>query len=328
MNRENWQERWQAARSQAVAALLRPEDAAGGAMATPPPVPAPETMDDVGPAACPVAVVPGALFVLPTSSPAAVEWLVVRAHPDDPETVLLVPVDECPLAGPADLRWARYETSRPRTARCGQALWVSAPSLAWERQAGKLEPPLVAAVQEQLSGLARGESVVDDGQRSTAWDPDYEDWCGYVEQAREDAVRRLDRPLLCHDWSSLAAQPPAGLVAPPPLALAAESSDALESLLEQATQSALDNIRYLAVGGFPGRLVLQVGLDGVCALWQGAAPPSLWGTTGDGKHTAAHWQPLADGTSLQSLPLFPWIAGQLTLRIGDGASQCLLRLQQ
>jgi hypothetical protein len=47
--------------------------------------------------------IPGDLYVFPVSESAALEWLVLRAHPDDPDLLLVIPCDDFPLAGTADV---------------------------------------------------------------------------------------------------------------------------------------------------------------------------------------------------------------------------------
>src|SRR5262249_53895148 len=61
---------------------------------------------------------PGSLYVFGTPVEAMVEWLVVRPHPDDSLLVLLAPVDDFPLVGPADLPLHPEFTDRPLVVRC------------------------------------------------------------------------------------------------------------------------------------------------------------------------------------------------------------------
>src|SRR5437763_1599639 len=43
---------------------------------------------------------PGDLYLFRLDTEIEPEWLIVRAHPDDPQLLLVVPVDDFPLAGP------------------------------------------------------------------------------------------------------------------------------------------------------------------------------------------------------------------------------------
>src|SRR6516165_8902778 len=66
----------------------------------------------------------GDLFVFDTGEDAAIEWLVIREHADDPSLLLLAPGDDFPLVGPPDMELPRDLVGRLLTVRCGEALWV------------------------------------------------------------------------------------------------------------------------------------------------------------------------------------------------------------
>src|SRR5690242_17415698 len=54
----------------------------------------------------------------------ALEWLMVREHPDDEMLALLVPCDDFPLVGSCDVRVPLDLIDRPLIARCGEAIWL------------------------------------------------------------------------------------------------------------------------------------------------------------------------------------------------------------
>src|SRR5437868_4810928 len=99
---------------------------------------------------------PGDLYVLGRIESAALEWLVVRAHPDDPALLLVVPADDFPLIGPPDLELPRDPVRRRLTARCGQGLWVPAALLEARRRVASLAIEAVPLVRQKLAALARG----------------------------------------------------------------------------------------------------------------------------------------------------------------------------
>lgn len=67
---------------------------------------------------------PGDVYVIPkVAGDVGVEWLVVRAHLDDPDTLLLVPTDDAELfQGEYDVP-DRAADGTPMVARCGYSVW-------------------------------------------------------------------------------------------------------------------------------------------------------------------------------------------------------------
>lgn len=119
---------------------------------------------------------PGDLFVFPTKrDDVGLEWLLVRFHPDDPDLVLLAPVDTTPWIGTPDLA-----LSVPWVARCGECGWFPA-SICTEpvRQVSASE---LSSVRRRLADLARGTLPP---EQPGDFDPEYEEWIGLVAEARE-----------------------------------------------------------------------------------------------------------------------------------------------
>src|SRR5947208_4386093 len=140
-------------------------------------------------------------------------WLIVRAHPDDPQLLLVVPVDDFPLAGPPDEVLPPGREGRPQVARCGQALWLPAGHLLPPLWAGTVPEEIVRMVRRKIAELARGQVVATTEQELADHDPSYERWLAGVEQARRRLQARVDggRPLL--RLAELAPAPPSELAA-------------------------------------------------------------------------------------------------------------------
>ncbi len=133
---------------------------------------------------------PGDLYVFPPGGAAALEWLVVRPHPDDAGLLFVVPVDDYPRAGTPDVALAAEVAGRPRAARCGQGLWIAADRFEERHRAGRLADEALRLVRQKLADLARGRITSSDEQRAADDDSDYAGWMEDVEAARQ----RLEEP--------------------------------------------------------------------------------------------------------------------------------------
>ncbi|MBI1918223.1 MAG: hypothetical protein HYS12_26320 [Planctomycetes bacterium] len=230
------------------------------------------------------------------------EWLIVRAHPDDPQLLLVVPVDDFPLAGPPDEVLPPGPGDRPRVARCGQALWLPAGHLLPPLQAGTVPEEVVRLVRRKIAELARGQVVATAKQQLADHDPSYERWLAGVEQARRRLQARVDegRPLL--RLAELAPEPPPGLAA---LAGGEE--------------------RYLALPVGGGKLVLLADAQGVRAVWTGPVgeAPALTGEVGAGQLRAVTWQAGPEGALARAEPVFRWLDGRVVLTVCSDPPQSL-----
>lgn len=109
----------------------------------------------------------GELLVVRTPVDAAIELLVVREHPDG-GSWLIVPVDDFPLIGPADVQVAG---DRLIVARCGLGDWVT-------RAIGlSVGCAPVEAVRQKFADLARGRLPID---TTVCDDPEYQEWMAVV----------------------------------------------------------------------------------------------------------------------------------------------------
>jgi hypothetical protein len=160
---------------------------------------------------------PGDLYVFDTGQDVAIEWLVVRAHPDDPDLILLAPVDDFPLAGTPDLVLPVERVGRPMTVRCGETDWFPRSLFTPDLRVDSIPDDLLALVRRRLADLARGRAL--EPQAPTIdLDPEYEDWLAEVAQARSTLLARAELSQL-----TLRQPTPAPADRLPELALAAES---------------------------------------------------------------------------------------------------------
>ncbi len=112
--------------------------------------------------------VPGYLYLYDTGkADIAVEWLLARHHPDDQNLVLLVPVDDFPLVGIADMA---LPGSRPQVARCGLSIWVP---IMTKQAVGQVTDEALRLVRQKLAQFARGQVEGDDTPDE---DPEYISW--------------------------------------------------------------------------------------------------------------------------------------------------------
>jgi hypothetical protein len=114
----------------------------------------------------------GELFVVRTRVEAAIELLVVREHPDGGPW-LIVPVDDFPIIGPADVR---LPVERPLVARCGHGDWVTRE---FEHLVDEIRLSALAVVHRKFADLARGR-LPDDTTGDD--DPEYQEWMGIVAE--------------------------------------------------------------------------------------------------------------------------------------------------
>jgi hypothetical protein len=282
--------------------------------------------------------VPGCLYVFNTGPAAAIEWLVVREHPDDPGLVLLAPADDFPLVGRSDVPLKPEFLERPLTVRCGESAWVPATACPEHLQVGTVPSEAVTLVRRKLAALARGSVPDEPGALRIDLDPEYATWLEQVALARQAIEQRAEavtteavtaageRTIL--PFERFTTQPPAGLAEEPQLALAAKSGGSL--LAELAESLASDVARYsehpLSTGG---TLLLTADAGGVRVAWRGPAgaePPALSAFSSTGRVTA-RWRVGVQAGLHRAEPVFPWVDGQVVLIIGaEGPETVVVQL--
>ncbi len=263
---------------------------------------------------------PGDLYVLGTVGDAAIEWLVVREHPDEPQLVLLAPTDDFPLVGLADEVLPLELVGRPLVVRCGEACWVPAVACPDRLRTGMLPEGAVLQIRRNLAMAARGASPAARAGLADA-DPEYLTWISTVSRTREALQRRAD----CGECGAntvipvgrFSPTPPANLAVEPPLTLAASPGGLMYALGRALDDSCLGYWECEAARGT--RFLLTADTEGVRVTWLGnvdIAPPRLTALGLEGR-TEAAWQPGSKPDHFHAAGLFPWIDGQVTFTL-DG----------
>ena len=129
---------------------------------------------------------PGDLYVFDTDTDIAIEWLVTREHPDNPDWILLVPVDDCFLYQAPDLVLPE-RVGQPMTVRVGQADWFPKSMFAQSFRVGALPDDIIRQVRQQFAYLARGGEI---SSTDPGVDPEYEDHMDEIEKARLTLLSR------------------------------------------------------------------------------------------------------------------------------------------
>jgi hypothetical protein len=266
---------------------------------------------------------PGDLFVFDTGEEAALEWLVVREHPDDPTLLLLAPGDDFPLSGPPDVALSRELVGQTLTIRCGESLWVPLHFCQQRLRTGSVPVGALRLVRRKISELARGRAEETEEQRQTEVDPEYQGWLALVARAREHFQQRADQtPIdlgLVIPFEQLSARLPAELAGDPQYALAAESGSPLVSALSDAFAASAAATRYHEIDiDRSGKLILQTIECGVRAVWTGpigVGAPKLIGRTVSGEAIEPAWQVGPQGKLQRADPILPWVDGQIVITI-------------
>lgn len=119
---------------------------------------------------------------------AAIEWAIVREHPDDPDTLLVVPFDDFELVGTPDAWIPRSIVNRPMIARCGESTWINRALLLECGQAvltGWLPEAATRIIRRKLADLVCGRCRL----RIHDLDPEYDNQIDRVRRARAVAER-------------------------------------------------------------------------------------------------------------------------------------------
>ncbi|WP_020473482.1 hypothetical protein [Zavarzinella formosa] len=262
----------------------------------------------------------GDLYVFDAGDDVALEWLVVRFHPDDSSLLLLAPADDFPLAGPPDIVLPETLVGRRLTIRCGETDWFPADFCESRLRVGAVPEQAISSVRQRLADLVRGRPV-EPADRSADFDPEYEEWIGDVSRARSGLLVRSELPKTPRDdiilLSSLSSATPPSLAYAPEYSLAAEPGSTLFADLAQVIASA-DAVKYHEVQELAGgQLFLQVDTLGVRGVWEGSfeSAPTLKGRDHSGDETDLGWRQGPKGRLHQSERFCPWVDGRASLII-------------
>jgi hypothetical protein len=272
----------------------------------------------------------GDLYVFPLDVDIAVEWLVVREHPDNHGLLFLVPVDDFPPAGVPDVTLPQNRLDRPLTARCGEGLWAEADLLDADERVDAVPPDVLGLVRSGVARLARGELTGTDEQRSVEADPAYEGWLASVEEAGEQLEaylqRKKNRPIPVprpkdgleldvarwKRWSARVARE-----RPAPLA-AAPGDEFLTELADELARAAVELHYYEFSKDAAGKLIFLANERGVRAAWHGdlSEAPQVRSKGSSGRLRKTDWKSDPQGALHRTEPIFPWVDGHVVLSIG------------
>ena len=132
-------------------------------------------------------------YVLPHSSDVALEWAIIRVHPDDPELVFAVPLDDGSMVGTPDIDLSDL-AGRPMVARCNHGTFL--PIQFFTPREGCASPlPGEAFVQisRRMAAMARGEALP--SRESVDLDPDYEELMVTIGTAVLEIEQQVPGPL-------------------------------------------------------------------------------------------------------------------------------------
>jgi hypothetical protein len=244
-------------------------------------------------------------------SAASLECVALFRHPDEPALWYVVPADQNPSVGTADVEVRRSNQSGPMTLRCGRGTWVPDDAFDFDKRTGQIIITDVELAREKLSRIVRGGLTPSHEQQELDWDPDYQRWLDEVAQAVETLETSLEatEPLadvrirlsdFSPNWHS---QLKSSVKMPP--ALAAESGD----LLAQAAADHQPAEGAIVGLDLPGELVALNYPDGIRLQYfpgdqeTGSHPKVVW-TDSDGNPVAVTWQPAPTG--MMHSNLVPW----------------------
>lgn len=130
----------------------------------------------------------GDLYVFNTKNDELdVVWVVVRDHPQNPNSGLVVPIDTFFLVGTPDLV---LPTDEIMVARCGQSDWFEKSMFDPTLRVGVISDVVLSLVRQRLADLARGRDI-NFGESNVDCDPEYEDHINEIEKARQALLKEV-----------------------------------------------------------------------------------------------------------------------------------------
>ncbi len=128
---------------------------------------------------------PGDLYVFGGEFPIGLQWVVLDPHPQDPEILFVIPADDAPWVGTADMPTLLGSPTAPLILRCGCGLWLRNVCVSAGVRIAHLDEQDQRRARDLLARLVRGESVPTVQQQETDADPAYEAWIHQVLEAME-----------------------------------------------------------------------------------------------------------------------------------------------
>jgi hypothetical protein len=274
----------------------------------------------------------GDVYVFRTADEIRIRWAVVSVHPDEPDLLFIVPADDHPMHGGTDISLASDQPIGPLVLRCALGIWVLRRDFAAAVRVGILPDRTCAAARKLLSTIFDSTSEDCLEQSHIDDDPEYEQWCGEIEQSVERLRSQLDSagqgepcdaPILyislhdfTHQWpfpehdSQLSAE-----------TLAAASSGLVgrvESIIHQATEPPL--MHSLPVPA-DGRLFAcsdgqEVYLLYLCAATEPA--PEIAACDESSAWRILQWRASPNGQVFRAFPALVWRQNQIQLRFALG----------
>ena len=242
---------------------------------------------------------------------ASLECVALFRHPDESTLWYVVPADQNPSVGTADVEVRRSDQSGPMTLRCGRGTWVPDDAFDLDKRIGQITTADVELARDKLSRIVRGGLTPSHEQQELDWDPDYQRWLDEVTRA----VEKLETSLAATEpreemririsdfspeWHTRLKRP----VQMPP-ALAAESGGLLSetSAHRQPAEGAILDL------DLPGELVVLNSPDGIRLQYfpdavETASHPEVRWHDDDGNPVSVAWRTAPSGM-MDSDPV-PW----------------------
>jgi len=128
---------------------------------------------------------PGDLYLFPLPADMPLEWVVITIDPDDDDLLYLLPADDHPLVGSADVRIPNDADCAPLVVRCGFGFWVHKEQLLTQRRSGTIPTASVNRANKILSKIVASDLDATSLQKETDCDPEYESWMRELSSAVE-----------------------------------------------------------------------------------------------------------------------------------------------
>lgn len=133
---------------------------------------------------------PGDLYVFPETARFDVQWAVLAHQPPE---LLVVPADDRPLVGSADVAVPAGASCGALTLRCRFGVWLGEAAFDPEMRTGRLAPEDLERIRRKRAEVERGAVVGSVLERETDGEPEYEDWAEDVLAWAQATLAELGR---------------------------------------------------------------------------------------------------------------------------------------